>query len=254
MEAAILLAIKRSLGRNLATITISRPGRANSLDLKHMGELARTLRETCTLEGISLILLRGDGRGFSAGLDLRYTLEALEEEGPKAAAGIVEDGLKPLMGSMLDCPKPIAILVHGYALGLAFELLYTADLIIVTGTAKLGVPALKWGITPPLTPIIGPLVYGRRTTYRLLYRLETITGVEYYREGHASHLVGSAAEGLTLAENLAETIAGLPARAVGGARSLWGMFVRKYIDIGAKVFMESLASKDTLERLKESLL
>jgi len=246
------LAIKKSIIGNLAVIAISRPGKANSLDPKHMSDLARTLRETCAVGGVSLVLLRGEGRGFSAGLDLQYTVEALEEEGSRAAAGIVEDGVKPLIGSMLDCPKPIAALVHGYALGLAFELLYATDITIVTGTAKLGVPALKWGITPPLTPIIGPLVYGRRTTYKLLYRLETITGTEYYREGHASHLVEDVSEGLTLAEDIAESIARLPARAVGGARSLWGSFIREHIDIGAKVFIESLASKDTLEHLKKA--
>lgn len=119
--------------------------RGNLLGLEDIGELRRLVREAAEDAGVRGIVLTGEGRSFSAGLDLKSVLAEYSEEG-------VLKIFKSFDELLLECfcfPKPFVAAVNGHSVGAGFLLQLCADYVVVheNEQAKLGLPELNIGLT-----------------------------------------------------------------------------------------------------------
>jgi enoyl-CoA hydratase/carnithine racemase len=109
------------------------------------------------------VLLRGEGTGFSAGIDLMGFSDLIERFGENW-----RDNLFPLtaayqavVNKFERCSLPVIALLHGYCLGLGFELALACDFRIAAEGTKIGLPETRLGIIPDvggttrLTRLIG---------------------------------------------------------------------------------------------------
>lgn len=109
-----------------------------------------------------LILLRGEGRVFSAGADVK---EHLPEKVPDMIRA-----LHDLVTAMFAVRLPIVCAMHGCALGGAFEIGTLADYVIATETCKMGLPEIELGVFPPVAAAWYPAMIGWKRALQVLWK------------------------------------------------------------------------------------
>jgi enoyl-CoA hydratase len=114
-------------------ITLNRPEARNAVNNALGNALAEAIERLDGDDGLSLGVLTGAGKGFSAGMDLK----AFAAEGPPASFGRFLQG-----GSR----KPLIAAVEGFALAGGLEIALTCDLIVAARNVKLGIPEAKRGL------------------------------------------------------------------------------------------------------------
>ncbi len=114
-------------------ITLNRPEAMNSINTALAQALLGALDELDSNPDLTLGVLTGAGRGFSAGMDLKAFAK---EGGPKGFDKFIEDG----------CKKPLIAAVEGFALAGGLEIAMACDLIVGAENAKFGIPEVGVGL------------------------------------------------------------------------------------------------------------
>lgn len=136
-------AIRIEHDRCISWIVLNRPRHANALSPTLLDEFSAAL-DALRGEGAPIIGLRGEGRGFSAGMDLAHY------GGDAAVPDVAADQARLQRNvdrwlAIWDHPKPVIAAVHGYCLGVAAQLCVFADLTIVADDARIGEPTVPIG-------------------------------------------------------------------------------------------------------------
>jgi enoyl-CoA hydratase len=189
----------------LSWVVLARPDRANALSPAMLDELANAF-EALRSEGGPVLAIRGEGKGFSAGMDLDVV----------GKPGVVDpiadrDRLRANIERWLtlwDHPKPIIAAVHGYCIAAASQLCVFADITIVAHDAKIGEPAVPIG-GGYIAPVWSTLVGAKRAKELAFVPGNNIDGRTAVEWGWANHSVP--AEDLRASvEELAARIAKTP--------------------------------------------
>jgi enoyl-CoA hydratase/carnithine racemase len=114
--------------------------------------------------GVRAVLVRGNGRGFSAGIDLSAFTGADRDFGPDWRTRMLEitGQFQASLNAVAACPAPTLALLHGFVLGLGLELALACDLRLAATGTQLGLPEARLGLIPDvggttrLTRLLGP--------------------------------------------------------------------------------------------------
>ncbi len=228
-------------------VVIDREDKGNSLDYDHAVQLAKAIRGECSSSETVVVAVRGVGkRFFSTGVDL------------SAVAGVrsIEDGLKLMYEGLggvcravLECRKPVIAAVNGHAVGIGFELVNAADMAWAVKWAKLGSPAVKWGMVPPGTTTMGPLLVGVKHASYIVLTARLVSAEEAYRMGFLNGVVDSLEELETTVNSVAKDIAANDRWAVEQALALLrSTRIHAFLDLGVKTLTISTVRRETVER------
>lgn len=136
--------VRLELGEDgVAVVSLARPDRLNVVDLATRDALIEAFSAVRDAPDVHALLLRADGRHFSAGADLREfgTAETVFE-----ARRIRWD--RDPWYLLRTLPQPKVAAVHGYTLGSGLEMSLICDLRIAAPDAMLGLPETKLGMLP----------------------------------------------------------------------------------------------------------
>jgi enoyl-CoA hydratase len=161
-----------------------------------------------------LIVLRGTGKAFVAGADIKEM-----QGGTPAQNKSFADLGQGVMSALENLPLPTVALVDGFALGGGMELALACDLIVATEKARFGQPEVALGLIPGFGGT-QRIVHraGAGTAKRLIFLGETISADEAYRLGIVDRLIeSSAAE--TFIEELTQTISKKGPLAINAAKA-----------------------------------
>ena len=123
---------------HVMTVRINRPERLNALHPPGNAELGEVFNDFDADDDMWVAIITGEGRGFSAGNDLRYQAEGGERVPMPMGFG----GLS----SRFDMIKPVIAAVNGVAMGGGFEIALACDLIIASDKAVFALPEPKVGL------------------------------------------------------------------------------------------------------------
>jgi len=112
----------------IVTLTLNRPGRHNALVPELMASLNAALERAAHAKPTALVL-RGAGRSFSSGGDVRRFYETSRDERRAYSAGLV-GALNQAILALLALPCPTVVLVHGMVTGGALGLVLACDLAL----------------------------------------------------------------------------------------------------------------------------
>ena len=229
-------------------VVIDREEKGNSLDLGHLLELRERLSEACSGEGV-VVALRGAGeRFFSTGVDLGSVASV---RGVEDAWRLMYEGLGGACRAVMECGKPVIAAVNGHAVGIGFELLYAADLAYAVRHAKLGSPAVRWGMVPPASTTLGPILVGAKQAAYIALTGRLITAEEALRMGFLNGVVDSVDELVETVKRVAADIAEAEPWALAQAlRLLRSARLEALIDRGLKTLALSTARPVTAERAR----
>src|SRR6202165_5490181 len=131
-------------------ITLNRPDKLNALSLALMRELTAELERQGEREEIAVIVIRGAGRAFSAGHDLKELVDrSLEEERSLFQA------CERLMAVVQAVPQPVIASVHGIATAAGCQLVAACDLAVASPDARFATNGIRNGIFcyTPMVPV-----------------------------------------------------------------------------------------------------
>ena len=140
----------------IATITLNRPERLNTIVPPMPDELEAAVNAAVADDDVKVIVLRGAGRSFCAGFDLgggfhhwdeRITTEGRWDPGKDfVMATSPTFGPVPKFMSIWRSPKPVIAQVHGWCVGGGSDMALCADLVIASEDARIGTPYSRmWG-------------------------------------------------------------------------------------------------------------
>jgi enoyl-CoA hydratase len=132
-------------------VTLNRPDALNSLNTSLVDDLLAYFGALYFERSVRLVVLRGAGRAFCAGLDLkesgrRRNVEGASISGP--AAGLdSQRRISEIVMRMRRCPQPIISLVHGPACGGGFALALASDIRIAGQSARMNAAFIRIGLS-----------------------------------------------------------------------------------------------------------
>ena len=138
----------------IATITLNRPDRLNTIVPPMPDEFEAAVREATLDSGVKVLVLRGAGRAFCAGYDFgggfHHWDEAITTDGRwdpgKDFMGASVYGPTQKFMSIWRTPKPVIAQVHGWCVGGGSDLALCADFVIASEDAQIGTPYSRiWG-------------------------------------------------------------------------------------------------------------
>jgi enoyl-CoA hydratase len=131
----------REDSEGVATLSLNRPDKLNALNVALFSELGDYVTELEREENtIGVVVLRGAGRCFSAGHDLRDLITGERLPHPNFQAHIIE--------RLANLPQVVISAVHGHCYTGALELALAGDIIFAAESAKFADTHAKWALTP----------------------------------------------------------------------------------------------------------
>jgi enoyl-CoA hydratase/carnithine racemase len=180
----------------LATITLNRPDVLNAENLAWVEALDAAVHTVATESGVRVVLVRGAGRAFCAGMDL----EMFSRHG--MPDGFYEGQERAFRG-LEHMDKITIAALHGYCLGGGLQLAISCDIRICSTDCRLGLPGLQEGLFPGMAVFRLPRLIGLGAARRLILSGEFIGGEEALRLGLIDHLVPTERFEASVAEVLA---------------------------------------------------
>lgn len=180
----------RTSGR-VGTVTLNRPEKLNAMDFDVFVALGEAGARLDADPEVRAVVLRGEGRAFSSGLDL----SAFATFG-EASAAELNDRVIPAAQQgfrvWTSVRKPVIAAVQGYALGAGFQLALAADLRLTSPGSTWSLPEIKYGIIPDLGATQRlPRLIGPARTKDLIWTARRIDGIQALDWGLANELVES---------------------------------------------------------------
>jgi enoyl-CoA hydratase/carnithine racemase len=168
----------------VARITLNRPERLNAMDMAWIEGFNAAIDQVAQAPDVRVVVIRGAGRAFCAGLDLDML------QGSSMPPGFYEGQERAFRNlELLDAVTIAAI--HGYCLGGGVQLAVACDIRVCSSDALLGLTAIKKGLFPGLAPVRLPRLVGLGTAARLILSGETIDAAEALRVHLADYLVAA---------------------------------------------------------------
>jgi methylglutaconyl-CoA hydratase len=139
--------IDYSAAGGVARITLNRPDKRNAITTEMMAAMREALQRAADDSTVRVVLIRGQGKDFCAGLDLSEVLKGVED-----MPGMTDSARKlgELFIAMRRLPKPIVAAVQGRALGGGAGIATASDLIIAAESAQFGYPEVNLGFIPAI--------------------------------------------------------------------------------------------------------
>lgn len=153
----------------------------NVIDIPMMETLAQTLNEIESHPDISMVVLRGEGKGFSAGVDV--AAHAPDKVGQMLVR------FHAVIRALVASKKVTIAAVHGHCLGGGAEIAMVSDLVFTAASAQFGFPEIKLGCYPPVACIALAGLVGQKKAAELILTGRTISGNEASRIGLANRSV-----------------------------------------------------------------
>jgi len=194
--ATELSRLTMEVASSVARIVLRHPP-LNVIDIPMMEELARSLAEIEARPEVSAIVLSGEGKAFSAGVDVAaHTPDKVEEMLAK---------FHVVIRALVATRKVTIAAVHGHCLGGGAELAMVCDMVYTVESAQWGFPEIKLGCYPPVACTALAAVVGPKRAAELILTGRTITGEQAAEIGLGTRAVPEA----ELAVVVEKCIAGL---------------------------------------------
>jgi enoyl-CoA hydratase len=155
----------------------------NALTVDGWFELAELLTATGADPSVGALVLRAEGKGFNAGVDIK---EMQNTEGFDALIG-ANRGCFAAFKATYECEVPVIAAVHDFCLGGGIGLVGNSDVVVAAPEARFGLPEVNQGARGAATHL-ARLVPQHRMR-EMVYTAEPITGEEMARWGSISRLV-----------------------------------------------------------------
>ena len=168
--------------RGIAEVVMDNPP-VNALTVAGWFELADLVRGAGEDPTVRALVLRAEGRGFNAGVDIK---EMQATEGFDALIG-ANRGCYAAFAAVYECAVPVVAAVNGYCLGGGIGLVGNADVIIAAENATFGLPEVDRGALGAATHLAR--LVPQHKMRAMVYTATTVTAAELLHYGSVLRVV-----------------------------------------------------------------
>ena len=176
------MGITCSVADGVAEVVMDAPP-VNALTVAGWFELADVVRKAGDDPTVRVVVLRAEGRGFNAGVDIK---EMQNTEGFEALVG-ANRGCYAAFAAVYECAVPVIAAVHGFCLGGGIGLVGNADVIVASDDATFGLPEVKQGALGAATHLARLVPQHRMRA--MVYTTEKATAQELHAYGSVLRVV-----------------------------------------------------------------
>jgi len=174
--------IQTSVDGRIGEVVIDVPP-VNALNVKAWYELADALGRVGGDERVGVVVLRAEGRGFCAGVDIKE----LQNDPDRSAIIGVNRGCYAAFKAVYECEVPVIAAVHGFCLGGGVGLAGNADIIVASDDATFGLPEVDRGALGAATHLAR--LVPQHAMRELVYTAGTVTAHQLHAWGSVSRVV-----------------------------------------------------------------
>lgn len=143
--------VRRDVSDGIATLTLAHPP-VNILTRDVLAQYRAHLADLTATPGLRVLVLRAEGKHFSAGADVGEHLPPTYQE-------LIPEFMATIR-ALWDFPLPVVAAVRGRCLGGGFELVQPADVVVAGESAAFGQPEILLGVIPPAACALLPRLCG----------------------------------------------------------------------------------------------
>jgi enoyl-CoA hydratase len=169
----------------IAEVVIDHPP-VNALPVAGWYELADAVRSAGADPAVRVVVLRAEGRGFSAGVDIK---EIQASQGYETLIG-ASRGCFAAFAAVYECAVPVIAAVHGFCLGGGIGLVGNADVIVASDDATFGLPEVDRGALGAATHL--SRLVPQHKARAMMYTSATATAAELHSFGSVHAVVPGA--------------------------------------------------------------
>jgi len=204
----------------IAVVTLDRPSRRNTIDVKSAVALTAFLENANTDTGLRAILLTGTGRDFCSGADVVGNPWSAEQISPLDYRYATE-GYRRLFHALWMVEKPVVSAVNGTVAGAGWMLALLADLVVADSTARWTHVFSRRGMVPHAgDPYYLPRIVPFHRLNELALLSDPVTSATMHEWGIVNRAV-AAEDVLPTAMDLARRLADGPTRTLGLTKRLY---------------------------------
>jgi len=173
----------------IGLLKLNRPQAYNAVNRLMMRELTDFWAERVHDTDVNVIILKGSGKGFCAGLDLKESAEAALDLNMQDALDY-QSGLTGIVAAMRKAPQPIIAVVHGAAMGLGFSFALAADMRVIAEDARFAAAYINVGLggADMACSYLLPRMIGTGRAYEMMLTGEILSATEVMGLGLASRM------------------------------------------------------------------
>ncbi|MHB8328728.1 MAG: enoyl-CoA hydratase family protein [Acidimicrobiales bacterium] len=167
--------------RGTAEVVIDVPP-VNALDVAGWFALAEAVTAAGRDPEVRVVVLRADGRGFCAGVDIKE----IQAKGDEALVG-VNRGCAAAFAAVYDCEVPVIAAVHGFCLGGGIGVVGNADIVVASDDATFGLPEVDRGALGAATHL--SRLVPQHKMRQMVYTAASVTAAELAGYGSVAAVV-----------------------------------------------------------------
>jgi len=225
-----------------ARITLKNPP-VNVIDIPMMEELSAAIREVEQKPEIAAIVFRGEGKCFSAGVDIAaHTPDKIAEMLQKFHAVIL---------AISRSPKVSIAAVHGNCLGGGAELAMICDMVYSAEDSMWGFPEIKLACYPPVACVALAALVGQKRATELILTGRMFKGADAMKMGLINETAVSALELNGIVDRSLKELSAMSAAALQVTKKAiytWdGLHLDKGIARAEKIYLEELMKTEDVK-------
>ncbi len=226
----------------IVDVVLTGPGKGNAMGPDFWREMPELFAALDGDESVRAIVIRGDGKHFSYGLDL---VAMSADLGPLIQGdnlALARTRLLDLIGRMQQacdrvarCRKPVIAAIHGWCIGGGLDLASACDIRIAASDAKISLREVKVAMVADIGSIQRlPRIIGEAHTRELAYTGRDIDAARALRIGLVNDVYETADDVVREAHVLARAIAENPPLVVQGVKQVMDYCADKSVDDGLR--------------------
>jgi len=248
-ETNILL---RHDNNGITTLTLNRPDKFNALSSELMTAVQSALDDIAADKSVRVVIIKGNGKAFSAGHDL----QELMQDPSEAAMRALFRQCSEMMMSITRLPQPVIACVHGVAAAAGCQMVAQCDLAVAADHVKFGTSGVNLGLfcSTPMVAVTRNL--GRKQAMEMLLTGDLINAEKALQMGLLNEIV-PLAELEQAADELAHRVARQSMAAIRLGKELFYKQIEQGLeaayDMASEVITCNMQTQDALDGIQAFL-
>lgn len=256
--------LKLSIDQKIAHVSLNRPDALNAFNMQLFHDLKTVFSDMNHRSDVRVIVLSGEGKHFTAGLDLKEAAGELFDNSPGDAGRKREQfrrkvkHLQNCISAVDQCRVPVIVAVHGACIGAGMDLIAGCDIRILANDAYCTVQEINVGLVADIGSLqrLPDLLPGG-ILRELAYTARKLKADEALRLGFANHVADDRAAAIEHALEIAATIAAKTPLAITGLKDVMNYqrdhSVQEGLDYVGLWNTGMLQGEDTLKAVQATL-
>jgi 2-(1,2-epoxy-1,2-dihydrophenyl)acetyl-CoA isomerase len=242
--------IRFSIRERIAEIVLNRPQVHNSVNYQMASDIAEALK-LCRDDDVKVVVLRGEGRSFCSGADIRTFVEMQDD--PEKLIEFGEIFHNGIIRAIRELSKPVIVEAKGYIFGGGLSLVLASDYAVASEDTTFSSGFARIGLSPDTgSSFFFPRVTGMKRGFELMSTARLFDAEEALKYGIVTEVVPSASL-RSRVDEVARMYLKMPGKVVASIKQLLNVSYSNSLEEHLRLEMEHVMRSAKSEDFREGI-